>query len=110
MKEDKVVGAVGVFQDISEIEFISSELDSVKELLNEQNIILESVHDGVIILDRYGKVIKANDAFHRILSLNKTPSYYQELLGEYLQESIFSTVRTDQRVTIMEKNKKHLTN
>ena len=66
------------------------------------------MHDGVIILDRYGKVIKANDAFHRILSLNKTPSYYQELLGEYLQESIFSTVaEQDQRVTIMEKNKKH---
>jgi len=42
VENGEIVGAVAVFQDISEIEFISEELNSVKQLNNELECIIQS--------------------------------------------------------------------
>lgn len=105
-KNNKIVGVVGVFQDISEIDFVYDELNTVKKLLFELDIVIESTNEGILILDRYGKVIKVNQAFFRILGLKKPPNYYQELLGDYLSQCMVSlVVDKEEKVTIMDLNK-----
>lgn len=61
--ERRLIGAVGVFQDISEIDIISSELDSVKQLMNELETILNHSSDGICIVDNKGEIIKKNARF-----------------------------------------------
>lgn len=66
IQEGKIKGAVGVFQEISEIEKISRELKSVKELYQELEAVIQSSYDGIIIADPNGIVKSANRAFFRI--------------------------------------------
>lgn len=71
-----LVGAVGVFQDISEIEFVSSELESVKQLLKEQETILDNSTDGICITDGEGAIIKCNQSFRQLFDVRNESSDY----------------------------------
>lgn len=73
----EVIGAVGVFQDVSELESISSELRSVIELNQELTTIVNSSHDGIIICDFKGVIIRINQAVERILELSR-----EDLVGQ----------------------------
>jgi PAS domain S-box-containing protein len=106
LKDGEIVGAVGVFQDISEIEFVSDELNTVKKLLAELNTVIESSNDGVLILDRYGKIMKANQAFRQIIGIENPPCYYQELLGDYVEQCVVtSVVEKNEKVTFLDRTK-----
>lgn len=107
LRDGEVVGAVGVFQDISEIEFISQELNSVKNLLSEMDIVLQSSSDAILITDEKGKIIKANQSLQRMLDLTQIPESYESLSEDLFESSILSTaIESKKRVTVMEKNKK----
>ncbi|WP_423408353.1 sigma 54-interacting transcriptional regulator [Heyndrickxia sp. MSNUG] len=67
----KLVGAVGVFQDISEIEFVSDELESVKQLVKEQETILDKTTDGICITDGRGTILKSNQSFRQLFNLDQ---------------------------------------
>ncbi|SFH05832.1 PAS domain S-box-containing protein [Desulfotomaculum arcticum] len=108
----KVVGAIGVFQDISEIEFISEELSSVKQLNKELETIIESSYDGILITDRDGKIIRANRANERITGIS--PSALQEMntqdlvnSGIYTKSITKAIVEKNEAVTVSEQNTAH---
>ena len=61
--EGKNVGAVAVLQDISQIESLSWELNSVKELEGKLVSILEAVYDGICLIDEKKRITYVNDAF-----------------------------------------------
>lgn len=106
LRNGKVVGAVGMFQDISEIEFISQELESVKDILNELDIVLNSSYDGILITDETGRIIKANQAFLRILGLESCPENLIELKDICLDVSIITGLLKSKKMkTIIERNK-----
>ncbi|MEH6940738.1 sigma 54-interacting transcriptional regulator, partial [Bacillus sp. JJ722] len=108
MKNNEIIGAVGVFQDISEIEYIYDELQSVKKLLAQQDIVIESSRDGILILDRFGKIIKSNQALNDMFGLKKMPEYYQELLGEHMSQCILTLVlEKENKVSIIEQDYKN---
>lgn len=78
-----LVGAVGVFQDISEIEFVSNELESVKQLLKEQETILDNSTDGICITDGKGAIIKSNQSFRQLFDVrNETPDYIKDIVRQ----------------------------
>jgi len=62
----KISGVLSVFQDISEIESISKELDLFKNMKNWLDTIIDSSYDGLCICDHQGKVIRINKASERI--------------------------------------------
>jgi len=66
VSDGKVAGAVSVFQDISEIENISKELDLFKNMKNWLDTIIDSSYDGLWICDHEGNVIRINKASERI--------------------------------------------
>lgn len=66
-----IVGAVTIFQDITELEDIHTELESFKQVNMELEGIIASSHDGIIITDGEGNVIKINKALLRVTDLPK---------------------------------------
>lgn len=80
-EDGEVVGAVGVFQDISEIELVSQELHTVKRLYEELEALVECSFDGILICNEGGMVLRANSASERFFGMEKG-----ELQGKLLTE------------------------
>lgn len=81
IEKGKIVGAVGVFQDISEIEFISNELQTVKQLVNELNAIINTSMNGVCIV-KNNKITKMNKPFSKMFGLKDEAKNETELPTE----------------------------
>jgi PAS domain S-box-containing protein len=79
----KIIGAVSVFQDISEIEKISKELDLFMNLKNWLDTIIDSSYDGLWICDHNGKVIRVNKASERINNLKA-----EEVIGKNMRDLV----------------------
>ncbi|MEW6274933.1 MAG: sigma 54-interacting transcriptional regulator [Bacillota bacterium] len=104
LENNQIVGAVGVFQDITEIESTSKELDLVKQLNKELACIIESSSDGILIADPAGNIIKANQAHERITGLAT-----HNIEGKNLQELIKAGIYTTPVVEAVLKEKKSVT-
>ena len=101
-----LVGAIGVFQDISELEKVSEELRAEKQFAREREAIIESSYDGIWITDGQGKTLYVNSAYQRISGIGT-----QEVIGRHMQELVnkgyFSdsvtlhVLRKKERVAIM---------
>ncbi|HWP98449.1 MAG TPA: sigma 54-interacting transcriptional regulator [Syntrophomonadaceae bacterium] len=70
IKDGKVIGAVAVLQDISDLENLSQELVTVKELNEELDAIIESSFDGLYIADGQGMTLRVNKAFEMITGVS----------------------------------------
>lgn len=110
-KEKVLVGAIGVFQDISELGKVTRELAEEKELAKELQDIIESSYDGFWITDGQGVTLYINGAYERISGIRK-----EEVLGrkmdELVEQGYFSdsvtlhVLRKRERVTIMHEIRK----
>ena len=69
-RDGKIIGAVGVFQDISEIETLSRELESVKGVNRALDGIFESVADGLVLVDEHGVVLRINEAYKTMTGIS----------------------------------------
>lgn len=83
VRDGKISGVVSVFQDISEIERISRELDLFKNMKNWLDTIIDSSYDGLWICDHEGKVIRINKASERINQVKA-----EEVVGKNMKELI----------------------
>ena len=79
----EILGVVSVFQDISEIENISKELDLSKDMKKWLDTIIDSSYDGLFICDHEGKVIRINKASER-MGGGKT----EEVVGRSVRELV----------------------
>lgn len=98
-----IVGAVTIFQDITELEDIYAELESIKQLNLELEGIIASSHDGVIITDGEGNVIKINNSLLRVTDLpeecflgKKIDSLQEE--GHFSYEPIAKRARIEKKI------------
>lgn len=60
-------GVVAIFEDISAMEKTAGELREVKQLKEKLQLVLESVHDGICVLDEEGFITYVNPAYLRIV-------------------------------------------
>ncbi|MFU0824660.1 MAG: PAS domain-containing protein [Clostridium sp.] len=79
--DGKSKGAVAIFEDISNIEKVKGELKEVKELKERLQLILESVQDGICVLDANGVIDYVNGAYLRIVGDSK-----ENMLGKNIKE------------------------
>ena len=88
-RNNRIIGAVAVLQDISELESISGELNRVKELNREFDAIFESSFDGIWLSDGEGKVLNMNRATEKLFGFSR-----DELIGKYpkdmLEQGVYS--------------------
>jgi len=69
IQDDEVIGAVGIIQDISEIEDVCQELTTVKNLNNELETIINLSKDAILVINDKGQVEKANTVTIKVLGL-----------------------------------------
>ena len=81
IKDGKIIGAVAVLQDISDLEKVSRELNYVKELNEELDAIVESSFDGLFITDGQGITLRYNKAFEMLTGINA-----HEYLGRSVED------------------------
>jgi PAS domain S-box-containing protein len=82
-KGDVVIGAVGIFQDVSDFEAISEQLDIVKEINKELDAIIESLDDGIVVADRSGFILKANHAYQQMTGITA-----EEFVGKHVRDLV----------------------
>ncbi|HEX7555346.1 MAG TPA: sigma 54-interacting transcriptional regulator, partial [Leptolinea sp.] len=81
--KENIIGAVAVFQDISDFELISEELHYTKSLKEELATIIESSFDGIYLTDSSGRILRVNEAFTRITGIGS-----EELLNKTIDELV----------------------
>lgn len=96
IENETVIGAVGVFQDVSEIEFISDELRSVKEIVRELETIIEISTEGICVLDVHKKIQKMNTQFKKIFSCES-----DEVLPKEIDEIVKSVAHSRMEKTVL---------
>ncbi len=106
----QIIGAVEVFQDISELELISEELSFTKEIKEELSAIIDSSFDGFHITDDQGKTLRVNQAFERITTIpvsNLLGKTMPELVAEgvYSQDVVKMVLKRREPVTIFQESK-----
>lgn len=74
-------GAVAIFEDISTLEKVTGKLQEVKELKERLQLVLESVQDGICVLDKEGMITYVNHAYLRIVGQEKG-----EIVGRNIRE------------------------
>jgi PAS domain S-box-containing protein len=91
--DGKISGVVSVFQDISEIENISKELDLFKNMKNWLDTIIDSSYDGLWICDCEGRVVRINRASEKMNNI-KAKEVIEKNLRELVVEGLFDKVVT----------------
>lgn len=81
--DGKVIGAVAVLQEISELEAISSELKSTRMIAEELDAIFNSSFDGIYVTNGTGTTIRVNTAYERITGIRR-----EEVLGKNMQDLV----------------------
>lgn len=79
--DGQIKGAVAIFEDISALEKVTWELQGVKELKERLQLVLESVQDGICVLNKNGDITYANPAYLRIVN-----QQYEGLVGKNIQD------------------------
>ncbi|MFT9485835.1 MAG: sigma 54-interacting transcriptional regulator [Tepidibacillus sp.] len=78
--DGKIVGAVALFHDISTIEELSKELNEVKKIKEQLDLVLHSVEDAIALSDQNGDFLYTNPVMEILLKeLDKTHSIFQVL-------------------------------
>ncbi len=86
LKGKKVVGAVAIFQDITQFEAIAAELEEVKNLKSTLESALESFFENIVIVDKKGYIRMMNSSYGDYLGLD-----HREVIGKHVTEVIDNT-------------------
>lgn len=74
-------GALAIFEDISVLEAVTDELKAVKELKERLQLVLESVQDGICVVDQAGCITYVNPAYVDLVNQPR-----QALLGQNVRQ------------------------
>ncbi|NPV91182.1 MAG: sigma-54-dependent Fis family transcriptional regulator [Firmicutes bacterium] len=80
-RQGYISGAVATFQDITEFENISEELDHVKKLKTTLETVIENPFEGVVVVDDQGIVTLVNQTYLDMLGRSKG-----EVVGRHIRE------------------------
>jgi PAS domain S-box-containing protein len=86
MKDNKMLGAVAIFQDITELQTVANELENVKKLKSTLESILESGFECVVVVDTEGKITMLNQAYCDFLGKDS-----KQVIGMHVSEVIENT-------------------
>lgn len=107
---ERLIGAVGVFQDISALETVSQELEHTQNLNKELHAIIDSCHDAIVVADARGNLEKINKAYERISGIDRN-TILGKNMAELEEEGIVSqsvsllVLQKKKPVTILQKLK-----
>ncbi|GAW92682.1 sigma-54 interaction domain-containing protein [Calderihabitans maritimus] len=83
LEEGSVIGAICMAQDITEMESIAEELQAIKELKGTLETILDLAYEGMVVVNREGRITMLNQAFATLLGV--TP---EETIGKPIDQVV----------------------
>ncbi|KKM11173.1 hypothetical protein SY88_09950 [Clostridiales bacterium PH28_bin88] len=84
--QGRVIGALAVFQDVSELQKAMEELVDVRKFAHTLETILETAYEGIIVVDPDGIVTMFNRAYEDFLGIKR-----EEVIGRHVTEVIENT-------------------
>lgn len=81
MSEGKVQGAIIIFQPLTELDQIASELETTKSLYETLSAVLNIAYEAIILVDEQGSISLVNEAACRFFRRRQ-----EELLGKPIEE------------------------
>lgn len=90
----KIIGAVSVFQDITDLENVCEELHTTQKLKATLEAVVENPHEGLVVVDEHCHVIMMNQFYMDVVGRS-----LEEVLGKHILEitpgsQLPETVRT----------------
>ncbi len=82
----RVVGAIAIFQDITELESIAEEMGTVKRLNQTLQTVLDIGYDALVVVDESGSVVLVNRTFLDFVRLEEKAVMFRPI-SEVLQNS-----------------------
>jgi PAS domain S-box-containing protein len=76
-QDNRVIGAVAVFRDITEIKHLAEEITDITEMKLLLEAIIDSTQDVISATDQEGRIILVNPAYTRLIGLTR-----EEVLGK----------------------------
>ncbi|VBB06694.1 fis bacterial regulatory protein hth signature [Lucifera butyrica] len=70
LKGSKIVGAVAIFQDITELQTVAAELENVKSLKSTLESAIASLFEGIVIVDKNGYITMMNQSYGEFLGID----------------------------------------
>ncbi|MBB6214046.1 PAS domain S-box-containing protein [Anaerosolibacter carboniphilus] len=86
IKEKEIIGAVAVFQDITDLKRVTQELEMEKHISEILKTILDNAYDGIVVVDENGVVTMMNNAYADYLGVKK-----EDVVGKHVTEVIESS-------------------
>lgn len=81
-----IVGAIAVFQDVTELKSMKGELKELRESINILETILNNAYEGIIIVDKNGYITKFNRAYEEFLGIKE-----EDIIGKHVTDVIENT-------------------
>ncbi len=95
-----LVGAFAILRDMTEYEYMSSELERIKIISQELNAIFDSSYDGIYVTDGKSRTLRINKAYERITGIKS-----HEVVGKTMKELVKSGLY-DESATLQVLHKK----
>ncbi|HWR44665.1 sigma-54-dependent Fis family transcriptional regulator [Sporomusa sp.] len=86
IKDGIIMGAVAIFQDITEFNEVVTQLEDIKRLKSTLESILESLHEGIVVVDKSGNITMMNKAYGEFLDLDT-----KAVVGKHVADVIPNT-------------------
>lgn len=82
-RDERVIGAVAVLQNLTDYEQVAEELQTTKRLSNTLETVLDLAYDGIVVVDERGFITRINRALARFLGVRQ-----EEAVGRHIDEVI----------------------
>lgn len=111
---NKVIGAVATFKDITDIEKLSATLESTKETKKRLSNILENANDGICMVDPSGLITYINPRFAEICKMESSDLIHQNIqsitLDNRILKALMKKEATRDLISELEDKRKILSN
>lgn len=88
IKGGQIVGAVSIFDDITDYKRIEEQLQIERNEVEILNTILEIAHDGIVVIDKNGIITMMSEAYKRFINLKDRD---KNVIGKHISEVIDNT-------------------
>jgi len=69
VKDNKIIGAIGVFQDINDLEKVSKKLDKEIAINQELQFIMDNSYDLITVIDKTGVALRASSSLEKMFGI-----------------------------------------
>lgn len=110
LEEGKVVGAVGVFQDVSLTEKTLHELKVLNDMNGELSTVINSSYDGILVTNETGEVLRTNSAACAFFHLEER-DILQKFVDDVLETqrpSLWKSILRSRKAVTKELSARHL--